>query len=258
MKLDGFPKVYYINLDRSKVRNIYIINQLKTYGISDYKRISAINSIDMDKSGFLQNTNTEKLRDVEIAIILSHLKAIKEFYESKKDWCVIFEDDIDLSTSQYWNFNWKMLFESLPKNLKILQMVLSTRKSMDINFHIHHVSHWDFNLTGYLISRDGAETILNRYFVDNKLDISSYNSTMVYDKENYSTFSTEKVPTAERIIYTAFEKDTYSIPIFNFNIDLESTANMDHYEQAKDSYNRVLEYWINKSHNFTLQDITSV
>ena len=45
---------------------------------------------------------------------------------------------------------------------------------------------------------------------------------MVYDKENYSTFSTEKVPTAERIIYTAFEKDTYSIPIFNSNNFLEN------------------------------------
>lgn len=258
MKLNNIPKVYYINLDRSKDRNIHIVNQFNFYGIHNYEKISATDFQNMEKSNIFKDINIEKLRDVELAIISSHIRAIKKFYDSEEDWCIIFEDDIDLSLSGYWNFDWETLFQNLPKNLKILQMSLSTRVSMDINFHLHHVSHWDFNLTGYLISREGAEVILKRYLVDSKIDLSSYVYTMVYDKENYSTFSTEKIPTAERIIYTACEKDTYSIPIFNFNINFESTANIDHYKQARNSYDRVLEYWERKSHNFNIKDITSI
>ena len=44
---------------------------------------------------------------------MSHLKAIKHFYEeTDDDYCMILEDDVDFSTVRYWNFTWQEFFGS--------------------------------------------------------------------------------------------------------------------------------------------------
>jgi len=152
--MNNLPKIYYINLKKSLDRNNYMINQFKQYKISNYERVDAEDILNYKNLSFLNGELPKGIRPVEAIVTFSHLKAIKKFIDSEEDWAIIVEDDVDFSTSKYWNFSWEEIFKLLPKNLSILQMTLSTRKNKDINFHLHIRSFWDFNATAYLINKN--------------------------------------------------------------------------------------------------------
>jgi glycosyl transferase family 25 len=254
--LIDIPRIYYINLERSKDRNIFMQKNFNDFGIKEFLRIDAIDGKTENLNNYLHDTDLG-LNSYEICCTLSHLKAIEIFLESKEEYAIICEDDLDISISENWNFKWTDFFKLLPKNLEIIQLTLSTRKSMDINFHIHNRTFWDFGVTCYLIKRSYAQKITDYYKVGNKYDFKKYKKTLIYDKENLEFFSTEKFPTPEEIIYTINRENVYSMPIFSYKTDQNSLLHS-HEDQSRNSMERVNNFWKNASKNFTLNDLLGI
>jgi GR25 family glycosyltransferase involved in LPS biosynthesis len=254
-KLLNFPKIYYINLDRSEDRNLYMINQFKKYNILNYERVSAIDKNNYIDLSFLSHDIPNGIKPVDAILSFSHMKALDLFLQSGEEWAVILEDDADLSTIDYWNFSWSDLFKLLPNNLNILQMIVGTRTTRDINFHLHTRSFWDFCATGYLINKKHAKKIINTFYKNTKIDIRSIKNYKKYDKDNNGTFFQESYPTTEEVIYGIDVYSIYSIPIFTYTMQYESLCNPEHYSQAYDSRNRVVKFWSQQSKYLSIEDL---
>lgn len=256
--LVDLPKIYYINLKRSSDRRDYIENHFLQFKINKYQRIDAEDLYSHQSLSFLKNGLPRGLKPVEAVVVLSHIKALEEFLKSGEEWCLIFEDDIDLSTSDYWNFSWKEFFDNIPKNSKIVQLVVATRKTMQLDFHFHQRKFWDFNATGYLISAQHAKDVLSFYLEEEKINLHKYAIQNEYDSDNTISYSQERYATIEEVLYGINKNDVYSAPIFGYTMQFESISNPEHYEQSLNSHNRVADYWKNKHKNFSLQEFMRI
>lgn len=153
-KLDGMPKIVYINMDKAVERNNHIIESFKKYGITDYDRFSGFAA---------QKSRHVKLRKSEYGCMMSHLKIIENFYKSGEEQLIIAEDDLDVSAIKNWDFTWKELMDALPE-FEVLQLV----RNRDTEDHARlKVWDWEDKSTGaYLITRGYAEKIVKLYRQD--------------------------------------------------------------------------------------------
>lgn len=252
-KLAEIPHFYYINLDRSPDRNKQIIQTFNRFNIKKYSRVKAV---DYQETKLEQYQNLG-LTNQEIAVLLSHMKSIELFLLSNQEWAIVCEDDLELETVNYWNFSWKDFFKYIPKNADIVQLVVSTRNSMDIDFQLHHRKFWDFGAVAYLIKREKAQKLISFYKDQDVFRFDKYNKTYIYDKENHEFFKTMKYPTSEEIIYTLGNENSYSFPMFSYLSENVSLVH-DHENQHEFSRSRVYEFWKNKSHNFTIEDLMGI
>jgi GR25 family glycosyltransferase involved in LPS biosynthesis len=252
-KLAGMPNIYYINLDRSPDRNQETINNFNKFSINKYTRVSAIDYKDQDLSRY----SDLGLTNQEIAVLLSHMKAVEQFVSSGEEWAIICEDDVEFDTAQHWQFSWLDFFKYLPKNADIVQLVISTRNSMDIDFQLHHRKFWDFGAVAYLINTKRANDLIAYYKPDGYFNFKKYKKTYVYDKENHEFFKTMKYPTSEEILYTLNNENSYSFPLFSYAPEKTSLVH-NHESQHEFSRNRVYQFWRERSKNFTLEDLMKV
>ena len=84
-KLDGLPKVYWINLDSDVRRRRYMEDQFSYWGIDDHVRVSAYDGRDGNVQQFLCGRYPDNVTSSEIGCCMSHLKAIKDFYDNTDD-----------------------------------------------------------------------------------------------------------------------------------------------------------------------------
>ena len=81
-KLNGFPHIYYLNLDEEPERNTFMETQLKYWDIEKYTRISAYDGRDgRDLGHILKGRYPDNMSSGEVGCTTSHLKAIKTFLE---------------------------------------------------------------------------------------------------------------------------------------------------------------------------------
>lgn len=171
-KFISIPK-YYINLDRSIERRQKLEKEFKKYNINNYTRIKAFDKKDIKtyRRGELEGTtyvNDYYAENHEVAITMSHLKAIKTAYDNGDKEALIFEDDVSLQLYPTWKKSFSSIIKSLPGDAEILQMV--SNKKIDI---------LDFALTkrpndvsthgcagAYLINKKGMEKIIDNFFLE--------------------------------------------------------------------------------------------
>lgn len=153
-KLDGMPRIVYINLDSATERRDSVESSFAKYGITNYERFSGL---------VAPKSRHVKLRKSEYGCMMSHLRIIEEFYKSGEDQLIIMEDDIDISSIDNWEFTWKELMDSLPE-YEVLQLV----RNRDVEDHARlKVWDWEDKSTGaYLITRGYAEKIVRLYRQD--------------------------------------------------------------------------------------------
>ena len=250
----NIPYIYYINLDRSVERKKYIEKHFYDFNIINYQRIKAIDIEENQNLSFLKNGLPKNLKPVQAVVVYSHIKAIKEFLSSNNEWAIICEDDVDFSFSKYWGFSWNDFFSRIPNNANIVQLAISTRKNILLDFHLHQRKFWDFNCTAYLINKKQAVDIINTYCTDEKIDLNIYTAKNEYDSQNRITFAEATLSTAEQVIYGINKNTAYAVPIFGYNFLTESTINKEDYDQTLDSHLRVLDYWANRHKNFSIDE----
>jgi GR25 family glycosyltransferase involved in LPS biosynthesis len=189
--------IYYINIDESVDRKIYIINEFKKFNIN-INRIKGITPNDIQESNKLKYhlkcpTNT----DLEFACLLSHLKAIHTSYINNDDYSMIIEDDIIIHRM----INFEKLIETTPKDWDILQMF---SLQSDHLYPVEDKSLWsknigkNFSAIAYIINRKGMKKILQSFYPTtyNKdynsliLDFTYFNNLCVSDYLLYSLVNT--------------------------------------------------------------------
>jgi glycosyl transferase family 25 len=93
-----FDKIFYINLKRERSRDIYMINQFKKLGITNYERFEAIECKEIPDKVLWRNFNKrdEKYIKGSIGCRDSHLGIIKLAKERKYKLILILEDDVTI------------------------------------------------------------------------------------------------------------------------------------------------------------------
>jgi len=234
-KLNYFPSVYYITLEESIDRQKSLEQQFLNYDIQP----NAIKS----KRFYQSNDKIEgkyiyQLNGGTKGCCVSHLKAIKEWYDTTdEDYAFFCEDDISLETVQYWNFTWEQFIESLPEDAECVQL-FTIRDSYD-TFDLRERYWDDWGASAYIVTRDYAKKIIDAFI-----------------KQDYYLLEVpnqEAMPLIENMLFACLGK-TYTIPLFIENTKFNSTFQGSD-DDVKDGHknnhvisrNLVLNHWKLKS-----------
>tara|TARA_R100000657_G_C4589555_1_gene48899 strand:- start:54 stop:620 length:567 start_codon:yes stop_codon:yes gene_type:complete len=157
---------------------------------------------------------------------MSHLKAIKEFYENSDDeYCIIAEDDVDLSIARYWNFTWTEFFSLLPYDWDCVQLTTICTGDIHIKLHLKFIN--DFSAAFYILSRHHAAKVLKNH--------------MRGDKWKLDNGVKPRAVSEDTILETG---KTYTIPIFLYNLNFKSSIHQEHIGIFhKGPHDALLNWW---------------
>jgi FkbM family methyltransferase len=238
-KLYGLPTVHYVSLEESEERRNNLEKQFEFYGISTKGIIS---KKFCDSNDIITGKYVDQLNDGTKGCAVSHLKAIKEWYETTNDDYGFFcEDDLSLDTVNYWDFTWDQFIESVPEDAECVQL-LTIRDEFD-TFEIRERYWNDWGATAYIITRDYAKKIIDTFIIG----------------ESYKLEVGEIQPLIENILFASVGK-TYTVPLFVEEINFNSTFTGDDFDVKNGQKNNhyiahdlVLNWWKNKNKKLNSQ-----
>ena len=209
-KLKGLPAIYWLNLDADSDRRFYMEEQFKYWEVENHTRISGYDAREDDASEHLKGRIPDNVSQAELGCCMSHLKAIKYFYEETDDeYCMILEDDVDFSTVKYWNFAWHEFVGLLPYDWDCIQLTAITTGDIHVKLHLKFIN--DFSAAVYLISRHHAAKLMKHHIRG--------------DKYKLDNGVKPRAVSEDTILETG---KTYTIPLFLYNITLGSTIHTEH------------------------------
>jgi hypothetical protein len=190
-------KHYWINIDSNDKRKKFMESQYKKCDLENY-RVSAIVPADFDR--VLEQKRPLSCKhagctscEYEFACISSHIKAMRQALDhSKDDWFVIMEDDITIPFA----IDYAALIRDAPQDLEILQLLILFGNTVKILYGEYFLKNkanfikWQYLLPSagmYVISRKGAEKLVNKFFVNGKYNFASCEYQIVADVALYST-----------------------------------------------------------------------
>jgi GR25 family glycosyltransferase involved in LPS biosynthesis len=235
-KLENFPTVYYMSLEESVDRQKNIEEQFLKYDIvaNPFKSKRFAESDDVLTGKYLHQLNAGTA-----GCCVSHLKAIKKWYEeTEEDYAFFCEDDLSLETVQYWDFTWEQFVNKLPSDWDVVQL-LTIRNDFD-TFELRERYWNDWSATAYIIKRDYAKRLIDNYILEDTYHLEVPNSDVM--------------PLIENILFTVLGK-AYTIPLLIEEIEFDSTFSKQQDDdvnagQKRDHYHAsqtVLNWWKEKS-----------
>jgi hypothetical protein len=245
-KFKNFPPVYYISLEDQYERQNSMNLQLDLLGIKNKTMVIAYDGriIDYKNNDLVSGMYFHQMDSGQIAVVMSHLKAIKEwYYNTTTPYGIFFEDDMTLQTSEYWNFCWDDVMNNLPKNWKVIQFSLIKENGVNEDDMKLRPREWhNWSAGSYMITREYAKILIDEY-CDNK----NYKLTL----NNYSGI----LPLCENIIYITAEKNAYTFPLFVEDTKYPSTNRKENSDQNihDKSAEFILDWWKTKGNSFELQ-----
>lgn len=227
MILDNFPRVLWINLDKSTRRKLYMEKLLNSHNII-HTRIKAIDGTNI----YDQHLHTlcyinSRLTLAENACTCSHLIALKYFVENMEDDnIIIFEDDVSFEFLEYIPFNWSIFMKNLPEKFDIIQLAITYENGYINNLLIKSDPAMKYYCSAaYLITKEAAKKILSKYY-SNKF------KKIILHSQEYAT--------ADSMISSTGA--TYSIPIFTYQT-LESIIHPRHLINHNRTKTQQLNIW---------------
>jgi|TARA_B100000282_G_scaffold119386_1_gene85110 hypothetical protein len=237
-KLKGLPPIYWLNLDSDEHRRMYMEAQFKYWELDNHTRISGFDGRVDDVCEHISGIAPDNMTTNEIGCCMSHLKAIKHFYnETESDYCIIFEDDVSFDTVKFWDFTWKDFFSKLPYDWDCVQLTTICTGTIHVQLHNHFIN--DFSAAAYLITRHHAAKIIKNHIRKEKykLDIGVKPRAVSED----TIFGTGK---------------TYSMPIFLYRLDLGSAIHPEHIDIFhKGSHDALMQFWQQQGSQITLDQL---
>ena len=252
-KLDGFPHVYYFNMDDEVERREYMENQFQYYGI-DYTRVSS-NRFDAKKihewKDYVFDVSTI-INDMQgtvprvLANFVSHIVFLKEWYQSSnEEYIVLMEDDYDLSLIDYWHFNWKYLMSKLPFDWDSLQ--LGYEHYEKIYFSLDHKDYRSFNF---------GPTLINKKYVGKIIDLLMTNNQVLLRPQFYYSHPSPQFSVDNTINHLG---KNYTIPLITTNTNFFQKDNLfDVYKRHQTNRYIYHYWWKNKRDNFTVDDFFTI
>ena len=236
-KLKGLPSIYYLNLDGQPERREYMENQFKYWEIENYTRISAYDGREDDLSDIIKGRYPEMMTSGEIGCVTSHLKAIRQFYESGEPYAIIMEDDCSLDLVKYWNFTWNDFYSKIPYDWDVVQIAIICTGDIHIKIHKRFVN--EFSTACYLITRHHAEKLLRLHTRENK-----------YKLDN----GVRPRPVADDLIYNS--GNTYSLPLLLYRIELGSSIHPEHIDAFhRGNYDGQMNFWSQKGAQLSINEL---
>jgi GR25 family glycosyltransferase involved in LPS biosynthesis len=222
--------VFYINLQIHKTRKAYIEEHFFQHNVLNVFRVDGV-----DGTALLNNTD---LSGSELGCTLSHIKALQMFLNTDYDFAMICEDDVDISNVKKFEFNFYETLEYYNSEDYCLQLTISSREEVPINFLIHPRTFWDFSTTAYIVNRKYAKKIVDLYKNNN---FDSFIKRQVYDPRGGIIISR---PVADELIYNSCK--TMSLPLFSFK-DVEASVSTadENKRQLKKSIEQFNFHWKN-------------
>ncbi len=244
-KLYGFPIVNYISLKecverRESLESNFIKNGVTTFNALISDRFSKCSDI-------VTGNNLENMTEGEIGCAVSHIKAIKYWYDNTTEPYGFFcEDDLSLETIEFWEFTWKEFIEQLPNDWDCVQLLCIRNEFKTFLLKKRSSCDWlgdpiDWGAAAYILKRDYAKKILNNYFVNDNF--------LFYIKEDLNT-----IPSIENLLFTHIGT-VYTIPLFVEDVSFDSTFTNKQKSFHEYSREKVLEWW---KKNLTLKPIPVV
>jgi GR25 family glycosyltransferase involved in LPS biosynthesis len=249
-KLENFPSVYYVSLEECKDRQDNIERQFAEYGITPTPIISKrfAESDDEITGKFL-----DQLNEGTTGCVISHLKAIRKWYEeTDEDYAFFCEDDLSLETIQYWDFTWEEFVKTIPDDALCVQLLV-IRKDYE-TFDLRRRLWDDWSGTAYIITRDYAKVLVEHYCLEEKrfhLELPGARNVLT--------------PLLENVLFETLEDVCYTIPLFVEDIGFGTTFSPEEDKEVNgnqknghtEAYKTVLNYWKNKMKSFTVTKKTS-
>ena len=225
-KLKGLPSIYWLNLDADEDRRFYMEEQFKYWEIENHTRIAGYDAREDDPSEHLKGKVPDNVSPAELGCCMSHLKAIKYFYEETDDeYCMILEDDVDFSTVKYWNFTWNDFYAHFPYDYDVVQLAIICTGDLHVRLHKRFVN--DFSTACYVISRYHAEKLVRLHCRDDKYKLDQ---------------GVKPRPVADDLIYNS--GNSFAIPLFLYKVELGSSIHPDHVEVFhKANQAALMNYW---------------
>ena len=236
-KLRGLPHIYWLNLDADVERREYMEDQFDYWQVKNHTRISGYDGREDDVSDQLKGRIPDMVNQGELGCCMSHLKAIKEFYENSEDeYCIIAEDDISFDLVHYWPFTWTEFYSYVPYDYDCVQM--TTICTGDIHIKLHHKFVNDFSAAFYLITRHHAAKILKNH--------------MRGDKWKLDNGVKPRAVSEDTILETG---KTYTIPILLYNMDFHSSIHQEHIGIFhKGPHDALMNWWKQNSSSINIQE----
>jgi len=232
-KLDNFPSVYYVSLEESEDRRQHLHNQFLSYDVKNITPIVSKRFHECDDKVYGEQLHI--LDNGTIGCIVSHIKAIRKWYEeTDEDYAFFCEDDLSLEPVQYWNFSWEEFIDSIPEDAECVQLCCIRSSPHDVV--LRERTMYDWSVTAYILTRDYAKKIIDRYCDD--------------DSYRLEIPGTNFYPMPETVLFYDIGK-VYAIELFVEEQGLKSTftetANIEggNKEHHIESYQYVIDWWKN-------------
>ena len=236
-KLQGIPHIYWLNLDADVERREYMESQFRYWEIKNHTRIVGYDGREDDVSPHLKGPIPHNVTQNELGCCMTHLKAIKEFYNNSDDeYCIIAEDDVNLDIARYWNFTWQEFFAQVPYDWDCIQMTTITTGDIHVRLHLKFIN--DFSAAFYLISRHHAAKVLKNH--------------MRGDKWKLDNGVRPRAVSEDTVLETG---KTYTIPLFLYNLDFASSIHQEHITVFhKAPHDALLGWWQQNGAGLDLKD----
>ena len=195
--------IYWINLDRSPERRERMEQMFEEHGITNHHRVVAVDAknIDVDEiyksKHFRIKYKKRKMTATEIAIMMSHKKAIQQAYEDNlSNLALIIEDDCLFDFLKYHTIDLRTLFSKCRRKT-ILQLALNVSEYIANCFKEEYLSGikvkkgFANSATAYLIHRNYMTSIFDTKNIciadtrDGLYSSKTYISLMPYFTFNY-------------------------------------------------------------------------
>ena len=247
-KLNGLKLANCISLESSKDRQSKTIDEFCKFG-TDVKIIQAYDGrvTDYQNNPIVEGLYLHQMDSGAIATVLSHLKAIKDWYNTtNEDYGFFCEDDMLISNANNWLFNWDNVINNLPKGWKAIQLsVIKDIKESDMKLNIRKWDNWACG--AYILSRTYVKTIIDKYYPNDKFILINDNL----------------IPLVENIIYGVENKDIYTLPLFTEDISFKSTfypkfIDTEYKNSQKSSADFIKNWWEKIGKTKTIKELCKI
>jgi len=224
-KLKNFGPLYYINLDGQPERDAAMQSMCKYWELNP-TRISAFDGRNSSLNHILEGSHDIGISSGEVGCVTSHLKAIKQWYETTDTPYAIFaEDDVSFDTARFWKFTWDEFVEKLPYDWDVVQLAIINPGVVYASMHARWVN--DFSTACFMITRHHAKKLIDHHCVGDKFRLDQ---------------GVKPRPVADDLIYNCGR--TNAIPLFHYKIELGSSIHPEHIEVFhKGSHQGILDHW---------------
>ena len=224
-KLKNFGPLYYINLDGQPERDAEMQAMCKYWDLNPV-RVSAFDGRNDKLEHIIEGNYPEGVTPGEIGCVTSHLKAIKQWYEtSDSPYAVFAEDDVSFDTARFWGFDWDTFISKVPYDWDCIQLAIINPGVVYANMHARWIN--DFSTACYMVTRHHAKKLIDHHCVGDKFRLDQ---------------GVKPRPVADDLIYNCGR--TYAIPLFHYKIELGSSIHPEHLEIFhRSSHDGILNHW---------------